>query len=176
MERLYEGVCDQKYLTCVFRAFYFNFGNISRRFRLFIFSFLACLPGIICMILVFSFDLFEETWLWVTLGFVLFGVVFSAGSYLFFRLSVNAKPCKKWRRYVIYGDLADKSILSESDGKRKSIKINRVICSPSYIVVYEKRTKAILLPADERILGYLEENYCSLLTDTPSRPQIKQGN
>lgn len=175
MERLYEGVCDQKYLSCVFRPFYINYENISKRIRVFIPSFLACLPGAVCFILVFAFHLFEETWLWVTLGLVLFGVVFSVASYLVFRLSVNAKPCKKGRRYTVYGDLANKAILSESDGNRKMVKINRVVCLQNYIVVYEKATKAILLPADEKILRYLKTNHSSLFIAS-SQERIKQSS
>lgn len=165
MERLFEGINDRKYYYSVYLMYprYALWLKLKRKAL----PFFACtlIPLVISAIAVLLIDNKAKiAFFWI---FVSLGALFLVLLFLFIALIIYAffntkpMPCKKGHRYVLYGDLNNEAIVSESDEGRKSVKVFNISYSQFYIAVSETEEKVLLVPNDESIMRYLKEHYGS---------------
>ena len=171
MERIFEGMNDSKYYFSVYLmypryAFWLKFQR--KAWLLF-----AC-PGILFIFSALAFALVEGKgktvcfWIMVALGCLCFAlIILYLVLVIYFYFKTNPMPCKKGQRYVLYGDLDNEAIVSESDDGQKSIKVFHIYYSQFYIAISETEGKVLLVPNDESIMRYLKDRYPSRFLDMP---------
>ena len=165
MEQLFEGVNDKKYYYSVYLMYprYASWLKLKRK----------ALPFFACTVIPFAISglallLIDNKakmvffWIFVSLGAIcvaLLMVFLALIIYVFFNR--KPMPCKKGHRYVLYGDLDNEAIVSESDEGRKSVKVFNISYSQFYIAISETEEKVLLVPNDDSVMRYLKEHYSS---------------